>query len=126
VICPDFDPVQIARAYAENGAAAISVLTESKYFQGSLDYLNNINCALGNTRPPLLRKDFIFDPYQVFESRASGADALLLIVAILNDKLQELLDLSHDLNLRCRLIHNEKEAKIAVKWCGLSVSITVT
>ncbi len=117
VICQDFNPIQIAKAYAENGAAAISVLTETRYFQGSLDYLNYIDCALGNTRPPLLRKDFIFDPYQVYESRANGADAILLIVAILEpDKLQELLDLSHRLNLSCLVeVHNARETDRAVQ-----------
>ena len=96
VICRDFDPVGIARKYAASGASAISVLTEEKYFQGSLSYLKAIRDDLGNKRPPLLRKDFIIDPYQVYESRANGADALLLIAAILTpDRLKELLDLSH-------------------------------
>ena len=83
VIRSDFDPVEIARTYAGNGAAAISVLTETKYFQGSLDYLRDIREALGDQGPPLLRKDFICDPYQVYEARAYGADSLLLIVAML-------------------------------------------
>lgn len=59
VLCPDFDPVKIAQAYADGGAAAISVLTESNYFQGNLDHLKDIREALGDKRPPLLRKDFI-------------------------------------------------------------------
>ena len=64
IIRPDFNPVEIAQTYADNGAAAISVLTEAKYFQGSLDHLRDIRKALGD-RLPLLRKDFIIDPYQV-------------------------------------------------------------
>jgi indole-3-glycerol phosphate synthase len=116
VICHDFNPIEIAKKYAENQAAAISILTETRYFQGNLDYLKNIDRALSRRRPPLLRKDFIFDPYQVFESRANGADAILLIVAILGPhRLQELLELSHQLGLSCLVeVHDVKEAEIAV------------
>jgi indole-3-glycerol phosphate synthase len=116
IICQDFNPLTIAKAYTENGASAISVLTESKYFQGSLYYLSQINAALGGKCPPLLRKDFIFDPYQVYESRAFGADAILLIVAILGYKqLTDLLKLSHQLGMRCLVeIHNEDEAARAI------------
>jgi len=117
VIRADFDPVEIARNYANNGASAISVLTETKYFQGSLNYLKDIRDALGNNRPPLLRKDFIYDPYQVYESRAYGADALLLIVAILTPpKLVTLLRLSHDLGMSCLVeVHDEDELEIALE-----------
>jgi indole-3-glycerol phosphate synthase len=116
VICADFDPVEIARIYAHNGASAISVLTETKYFQGSLDHLKNIKAALGRTLP-LLRKDFIFDPYQVYESRAGGADSLLLIVAILApQQLVELIGLSRQLGMECLVeVHNEAELEIALK-----------
>jgi indole-3-glycerol phosphate synthase len=115
VIRPDFNPVEIARIYADNGAAAISVLTETLHFQGDLDHLRNIRRALSN-KLPLLRKDFIVDPYQVYESRAYGADSLLLIVAILKpEKLQELLQLSHELNMSCLVeVHNEAEVAIAL------------
>jgi len=116
VIRPDFNPIEIARTYAGNGASAISVLTESRYFQGSLNYLKDIREALGDKRPPLLRKDFIFDPYQVYESRAYGADSLLLIVAILTpEKLEELLGLSHQLGMKCLVeVHGEKELEVAL------------
>lgn len=113
VLCPDFDPVALARTYADNGAAAISVLTEEKYFGGHLNHLSEIRQGV---EIPLLRKDFIFDPYQVFESRACGADALLLIAAILEpEQLDELLSLSHELGLNCLVeVHNENELKMAL------------
>ncbi len=117
IIRPDFDPVEIAQTYASNGASAISVLTEARYFQGSLNYLKDIRNALGNKRLPLLRKDFIHDPYQVYESRAYGADSLLLIVAMLTpEKLETLLGLSHELNMSCLVeVHNEAELEIALR-----------
>jgi len=115
VIRPDFDPVKIAQLYADNGAAAVSVLTEARYFQGSLDHLTDIKKALLQ-KLPLLRKDFIVDPYQVYESRAYGADALLLIIALLKPEiLKELLDLSHQLSMNCLVeVHNEVEVEIAL------------
>jgi len=117
VIRPDFNPVEIAQTYASNGASAISVLTEAKYFQGSLDYLKDIRNALRNNSLPLLRKDFICDPYQVYESRAYGADSLLLIVAILTpERLEELLKLSHELGMSCLVeVHNETELETALE-----------
>ena len=116
IIRPDFNPVEIALTYAGNGASAISVLTEARYFHGSLSYLRDIRNALGNNSLPLLRKDFIVDPYQVYESRAYGADALLLIVAILTpEKLEELTELSHHLGMSCLVeVHNEAELEIAL------------
>ncbi len=80
VIREDFDPVKIARTYEEAGASCISVLTEQKFFQGKLEYLAAIRSTAGL---PLLRKDFIIDEYQIFEARAAGADAILLIAACL-------------------------------------------
>jgi len=108
VIRADFNPIKIAKIYAECGAAAISVLTDNKYFQGYLKYVKNIKKALAQCRIPLLRKDFIIDPYQVYESRAYGADALLLISEILdNEQLKNLLFLSTQLGMACLVeIHN--------------------
>ena len=108
ILCPDFRPVEMAKIYAQNGAAAISVLTEVKYFQGSIEYLAAIREAVNI---PLLRKDFIFDEYQVYESAAYGADAILLIMAILTqEKLEKMLEISRNLNLSCLVeVHNEDE-----------------
>ena len=116
VIRPDFSPVEIARTYASQGASAISVLTESRYFQGSLNHLKDIKTVLGDKGPPLLRKDFITDPYQVYESRAYGADSLLLIVAVLSPvRLDELLGLSLELGMDCLVeVHNEAELEITL------------
>jgi len=110
---PNLDPTELARTYAEGGAAAISVLTEESYFMGSIEHLAAIKEVVGL---PLLRKDFIFDPYQVYESRAYGADALLLITAILSQgQLKELTSLSHGLGLRYLVeVHNENEVERAV------------
>ncbi len=112
LLCPDFDPVRLAKTYEKAGAAAISVLTEQDYFQGSLDYLTAVKEAV---RIPVLRKDFIFDPYQVYEAAAAGADALLLIAAILNDgQLRELHELATGLGLACLVeVHNEPELERA-------------
>jgi indole-3-glycerol phosphate synthase len=114
VLRADLEPVKLAETYARGGAAAISVLTEAHYFQGSLVDLEAIRRKLPDM--PLLRKDFILEPYQVFESRAWGADALLLILAILDDsKLKELLSLSHELGMQCLVeVHNEEELKRAL------------
>lgn len=86
VLARDFDPLRLARTYAENGAAAISVLTDEPYFRGSLAHLSAIRAEQDRAEVgvPLLRKDFLFDAYQVYEARAAGADAVLLIVASLD------------------------------------------
>jgi len=116
IIRADFNPVEIAKIYASSGASAISVLTEARFFQGSLNHLRDVRNALGIKRLPLLRKDFLTDPYQIYESRAYGADSLLLIVAILTpEKLEELLWLSHHLGMSCLVeVHNEAELEIAL------------
>ena len=109
----NFNVVELARTYAIGGAAAISVLTEPKYFLGDIEYLAAIR---GVTKLPLLRKDFIFEPYQIYESRAYGADALLLIAAILTrEQLKDLLSLSRGLGLKCLVeVHNENELEKAL------------
>ena len=116
IIRHDFNPEEIAQIYAGNGAAAISVLTEARYFQGNLDHLKAVRTALGTDCLPLLRKDFIYDSYQVYETRACGADALLLIVAILDpQQLSGLLNLSHELGMTCLVeVHNEAELEVAL------------
>jgi indole-3-glycerol phosphate synthase len=114
VIRADLDPVKLASTYAQCGAAAISVLTESRYFGGSREDLESIKRTLPDI--PLLRKDFILEPYQIFESCAWGADAVLLIVAILDDtELEELLSLSHALGMQCLVeVHNQNELERAL------------
>ncbi len=97
VIRPDFRPAEIAADYAQHGAACLSVLTDRQFFQGSTEYLQQARaaCAL-----PVLRKDFMIDPYQVYEARAMGADAILIIVAALADaQMRELEDLALSLNM---------------------------
>jgi indole-3-glycerol phosphate synthase len=97
VIRPDFDPVRIAETYERSGAGCISVLTEQKFFQGSLGYLGAIRQAVGL---PLLRKDFIIDEYQIFEARAAGADAVLLIAACLDRRrMEDYLGIASELGL---------------------------
>ena len=115
LLCPDFDPVRLAGIYASNGAAAISVLTDPR-FLGELDHLTQIKESGVSQRAPVLRKDFLFDPYQIYEARAAGADALLLIVAILSPRqLKELLGLSRDLWMQCLVeVHDEAELQVAL------------
>lgn len=114
VLLEQFDPVALARTYGEAGAAAISVLTDAHFFQGSLDYLAAIR-QLPDV-PPLLRKDFVVDPYQVYEARAYGADALLLIVAALDDAaLRELLALTARLGMEALVeVHTALELERAL------------
>ncbi len=115
ILCPDFDPLRLARTYAENGAAAISVLTDKKHFGGSLDYLREI--AALKLGVPLLRKDFIFDDYQLLEARAAGASAILLIVAMLEpEHLRDLLAAAHELDMEALVeTHTREEVEQALK-----------
>jgi len=111
----------LARTYTIGGACAISILTESKYFQGSIDFLSDCRVSIDGYypggRPAMLRKDFIFDAYQVWESRAYGADALLLIVSILtDDELRELTQLAHELQMECLVeVASEDEVQRALR-----------
>ena len=111
---PEYDPAQLARTYAENGAAALSVLTDAQFFRGSL---NDLSAARETAVLPVLRKDFIVDGYQVYETRAAGADAVLLIVSALRpDQLQEMHQQIVELEMAPLVeVHDEAEVDIALK-----------
>jgi len=113
VICPDFDPVAIARQYEAAGASCLSVLTDEKFFQGSLNYLKEIRRAV---KLPLLRKDFIIDERQILEAIEWGADALLLIVSILDDvRLRKFQNLAAAAGLSALVeVHDEAELDRAI------------
>jgi indole-3-glycerol phosphate synthase len=121
VLRPDLDPVELAVTYAAGGASAISVLTDERFFQGRLEHLTHIRAQVAShpaddhqPQPlPLLRKDFIVHAYQVYEARAAGADALLLIAAVLSDaELEGLLSLTHALGMAALVeVHNEQELR---------------
>ncbi|MDA3904433.1 MAG: indole-3-glycerol phosphate synthase TrpC [Desulfuromusa sp.] len=114
IIREGFDPVAIACSYERGGASCLSVLTDEHYFYGSLDYLGQIRAQIDL---PLLRKDFIIDPYQVFQARIAGADAILLIAAALDDaQLLELARLATELELDTLLeVHNDAELERALQ-----------
>ena len=119
LIRPDFDPISIARSYNANGANCISVLTESKYFQGSADYLKQV---IEVVEIPVLRKDFIVDPRQIRESYEMGADAILLIVASLSaSQITEFKDIAEGFGLTCLVeVHTEEELETALNCqCNL-------
>ena len=119
LIRTDFDPLDIASTYQDNGATCISVLTDERFFLGHLRYLALIREQVAL---PLLRKDFIFDPYQVYEAYVGGADAVLLIAAMLElPQLQDLAGLARELQLDVLLeVHDERELEMALRTdCGL-------
>ncbi len=111
----DFDPPAHARSYVKNGAAAVSVLTNAR-FQGSIDHLEQVQAVTRPAGKPVLRKEFTFDPYQVVEARAYGADAILLIVAMLSQgQIEELMGLSADYCMDCLVeVHDERELEVAL------------
>ncbi|MCC6169842.1 MAG: indole-3-glycerol phosphate synthase TrpC [Caldilineaceae bacterium] len=113
LIAQDWDPELIAETYARSGAAAISCLTDSRFFQGQLDYLTAIKERLHSiNRPiPVLRKDFLYHEYQVYEARMAGADAVLLIIGVLSDtELRTLYRLTYDLGMQALAeVHDEAE-----------------
>jgi len=113
VIREDFDAVAIAQTYEKCGADAISVLTDEKYFQGKLEFIKQIKELVGL---PILRKDFIIDPWQVYESRAAGADAILLIAeALVPGELMDLMIAAAELTLTVLLEVHEADTLLAVR-----------
>ncbi|MFO0754159.1 MAG: indole-3-glycerol phosphate synthase TrpC [Thermodesulfovibrionales bacterium] len=114
LIRKDFDPVPIASLYERKGADALSVLTEEDFFQGRLSFLGEVR---RKTALPLLRKDFIFDEYQLYEARVNGADALLLIAALLErSQAQDYLHLASELGLQVLFeVHDEEELEKALR-----------
>jgi indole-3-glycerol phosphate synthase len=122
VICTDFDPVRIAKEYEAAGASCLSVLTDEKFFQGSLDYLRQIRAAV---KLPLLRKDFIIDERQILEAIEWGADAILLIVAILSDEqLKRFHSLATEAGLAVLVeVHDEAELERALKMGATLIGV---
>ncbi len=125
LLVPDYDPVQLAKSYVRAGAVAVSVLTDGRHFQGSLQHLQDVKESISNLRSPnsnmrvpVLRKDFIFHPYQLYEARAAGADGILLIAAVLGDNdFQLLLNLTHKLGMNALVeVHTQKELERVLSY----------
>lgn len=113
IIKADFDPVAIAKVYEKISIDAISVLTEKKFFMGSDEYIAKVKEV---TVKPVLRKDFIVDEYQIFQAKKIGADAVLLIVAVLGKKLKSFYKLAKELGLNCLVeVHSREELEIALE-----------
>jgi indole-3-glycerol phosphate synthase len=123
ILVQDFDPLRLARVYQENGAAAISVLTDERYFGGKLEFIGQI--AALSLGLPLLRKDFLCDPYQLYEARLAGADAVLLIAAALESGLlRDLYGLAFELQMAPLVeVHNLDELTMALDCRPLLVGI---
>lgn len=117
-----FEPTQIAHAYASAGADCLSVLTDAPFFQGSKAYLSHVRQT---TKLPILRKDFIIDPLQIYEARAIGADAILLIAAILTkDQLMQFLKIADELGMDALVeVHEEDELKTALETGAALIGI---
>lgn len=122
IIRQEFEPVTLAKTYEESGAAALSVLTDQKFFQGKIE---NIKFAKESTTIPVLRKDFIIDECQILESRLAGADALLLIARVLSDaELAELLRLTESLGMQALVeVHNAEEVERILKTSARVIGI---
>ena len=114
VIRENFNPKEIAISYEKGGATCLSVLTDQKYFQGHTNYLKEARAACSL---PVLRKDFMVDPYQIYEARAMGADCILLIVAALPlESMQKLEEITHSLNMNVLVeVHNQEELDLALQ-----------
>lgn len=123
-LAPDADPAALARVYGQAGAAALSVLTDARFFRGDLTHLEMVRRACPGT--PVLRKDFLVHPYQVYEARAAGADAVLLIAAVLEPpRLADLLALAVELGMAALVeVHREEELEAALaagaRWIGVN------
>jgi indole-3-glycerol phosphate synthase len=113
-IIHNYEPIEIAKIYERAGVKALSVLTEKNYFKGEIDHLSYVK---QNTNIPILRKDFIIDEYQIYESKVYQADVILLIVSVLSDdELKKFLKIANELNLDCIIeTHDEDEIKRALK-----------
>lgn len=122
LICPDFHPATIAKTYEQAGANAISVLTEEAYFQGCSAFLKEVRAVV---TLPILRKDFIFDPYQIYEARVLGADAILLIAALLStEQLQTFIAIAKSLSLQCLTeVHNKAQLSATLQAGATVVGI---
>ncbi|HCU52886.1 MAG TPA: indole-3-glycerol-phosphate synthase TrpC, partial [Gammaproteobacteria bacterium] len=114
ILRADFKPADIAASYAKHGAACLSVLTDAQFFQGNAAYLQQARAACAN---PVLRKDFMVDSYQIYEARAMGADAILLIAAALSlDEMREFEALAHSLGMAVLVeVHNGDELDLALQ-----------
>ncbi len=122
VIRHDFDPIQIAKTYKESGASCLSVLTDEPYFQGCDGYLVSIKKAVNI---PVLRKDFMVDPYQIYESRTLGADCILLIMAALeNNQATELYEIARELRMDVLIeVHNLEELERSIKLDPMMIGV---
>ncbi len=118
IIREDFNPLEIAQIYEDGGASALSILTEEQYFLGHPDYLQTIRKKV---TLPLLQKDFILDELQVYEARAWGADAILLITALLEKgQIKDYFDLASELSLAVLVeVHTEKELETIIEWAPI-------
>lgn len=123
IIRKDFDPASIAMAYEANGASAVSVLTDKEFFQGDLKILSIVRSV--TSLLPILRKDFIIDDYQIYQSKVAGADAILLISAILDlNTLQKFLDVATEIGLDCLVeVHTEDELRKVLKTSASIIGI---
>jgi len=122
IICDPYDPVEIAKSYERNGAAAISVLTDEQFFGGHLSHLINVT---GAVHIPVLRKDFIIDEYQIYEARAAGADTFLLLAGLLDTtQLQYFIEVGRELGMEPLIeSHDTRELAMAMATDGLIIGI---